>query len=84
MNTNKNIYGAIYVWEDKSCMKSFVKSELYETILNHPNFVGFRSLDFEVVEYPIGVTQDFVEQKLKVHEKCSAKHQEIEFNPGKK
>lgn len=84
-NANKNIYGAIYVWEDKSSMKSFLQSVLHETILSHPNFKDFRSLDFEVVEYPIGVTQGVVvEKKLKVHEKCSAKHQEIDFKPDKK
>ena len=84
-NTNKNIYGAIYVWEDKSCMESFVQSVLHETIFTHPNFKDFRSSDYEVVEFPTELMQgDIIEENLKVHEKCSAKHQEIDFKPDKK
>lgn len=49
-NISENIYGEIYVWEDKSYMEEFSKTELFNTILNHPNFENIVNSEFEVVE----------------------------------
>ena len=66
-------------------MESFVQSMLHETLFTHPNFKDFRSLDYEVDEFPADLMQgDIIEENLKVLEKCSAKHREIDFNPDKK
>lgn len=56
-NSSENIYGGIYIWADKSYMDAFAQSELFKTVVTHPNLDNFKNTDFGVIENPTGVTR---------------------------
>ena len=59
-NSSENIYGGIYVWADKSYMEAFTQSELFETVVTHPNLNNIKCTDFGVIEHPTRVTRGLI------------------------
>lgn len=59
-NSSENIYGGIYVWADKTYMEAFAQSELFKTVVTHPNFDNIKYTDFGVIEHPTGVTRGLI------------------------
>ncbi len=58
-DSSGNTYGGVYLWEDKSAMEEFGKSELFNLVATHPNLVNISSKGFEVLEEPTRVTRGF-------------------------
>ena len=54
-----NTYGGVYYWRDREAMQEFGKTELFQSVANHPNLSGITSTDFEVIEGPTRVNHGF-------------------------
>ena len=55
-NAETNTYGGVYTWADRGSMDEFSRSELFETVANHPNLSNVSSRDFAVLDAPTAVT----------------------------
>lgn len=58
---NANTYGGIYVWRDAGSQQAFSYSELFQTVINHPNLVNISSRNFEMIDAPGKVTRSLAE-----------------------
>ena len=56
-NSDTGIYGGAYVWRDRQAMEDFTRTELFESIENHPALTNITSKDFGVLEGPTAVTR---------------------------
>jgi hypothetical protein len=56
-NSDTGIYGGVYVWRDRQAMEDFIKTELFESVENHPALTNVTSRDFGVLEGPTKVTR---------------------------
>ena len=54
-------FGGVYTWRDREAMENYLKSDLCQAVLNHPNLSGITSRDFAVLEGPSRTTRGFVE-----------------------
>lgn len=52
-----NTYGGVYTWRDRTAMEDYARSDLFRSVLSHPNFLDLTSRDFEVLEGPTAVTR---------------------------
>lgn len=55
-DTATNTYGGIYSWENKAALDAYMQSEIYQSVVNHPNFAGINSQDFGILEGPTRIT----------------------------
>jgi hypothetical protein len=51
-----NTYGGVYAWRDKQAMQDYFSSDLFKTVVSHPNFADITSKDFGILEGPTRVT----------------------------
>lgn len=51
-----NTYGGVYTWENKAAMEAYLRSELFNNVVNHPNLTNITSKDFGILEGPTAVT----------------------------
>jgi len=56
-NSDTGIYGGVYVWRDRQAMEDFTKTELFDSVENHPALTNITSRDFGVLEGPTKVTR---------------------------
>jgi hypothetical protein len=56
-NSETGVYGGVYIWKDRQAMEEFARTELFETVANHPALTGLTSSDFGVLEGPTQVTR---------------------------
>ncbi len=54
-----NSYGGVYLWEDRTSLERFTRSELFNSVATHPNLVNISSQVFDVLEGPTRVTRGF-------------------------
>ncbi len=47
----------MYTWEDRASCESFKKSELFKTVITHPNLANISSREFSVLEAPTRATR---------------------------
>ncbi len=47
----------VYVWRDRQAMEDFTKTELFDSVENHPALTNITSRDFGVLEGPTKVTR---------------------------
>ena len=52
-----NIYGGVYIWENKDAMQRYLESNLFSQVANNPSFENVSSRDFEVLEGPTRITR---------------------------
>jgi len=56
----QGVYGGVYTWRDKEAFDEYLKSDLFNAVLNHPNLVDISSQDFGILEGPTRVTRGMV------------------------
>jgi len=56
-DSDTGTYGGVYVWRDRQAMEDFARTELFESVANHPALTNITSRDFGVLEGPTGVTR---------------------------
>jgi hypothetical protein len=56
-----NTFGGVYLWQDRKAMENFTKTELFHSVVSHPNLADLTSRDFAVMEGPTRVTRGPVE-----------------------
>jgi hypothetical protein len=56
-NSDTGTYGGAYVWRDRQAMEDFTKTELFESVAQHPALTNITSEDFGVLEGPTEVTR---------------------------
>ena len=49
-------YGGVYVWESRAAYQRYMESDLFKTVLSHPNLADISAKDFEILEGPTRVT----------------------------
>ena len=60
-DSERGIYGGVYTWQDKAAFGGYLKSDLFDAVLNHPNLVDITSKDFGILEGPTRVTRGLAE-----------------------
>lgn len=55
-DTASNTYGGVYTWESKAAMEAYLRSEIFNNVVNHPNLTNIISKDFGVLAAPTQVT----------------------------
>lgn len=60
-DTGGGVYGGVYTWQDRAAFDGYLKSDLFQAVLNHPNLVDITSNDFAVLEGPTRVTRGLAE-----------------------
>ena len=51
-----NTYGGVYTWRDRSAIETFLKSDLFRLLANHPHLADITSRVFSVLQSPSAVT----------------------------
>lgn len=51
-----NTYGGVYTWRDRTAMEAYASSDLFRSVLSHPNLADINSTDFSVMYGPTAVT----------------------------
>jgi quinol monooxygenase YgiN len=51
-----NVFGGIYTWRDEAALRAYEATELYQNVLQHPNFANIRAREFAVIEAPTRIT----------------------------
>ena len=59
-NSETGTYGGVYFWRDKQAMEDFAKTELFNSVVNHPNLENITSTDFGVLAGPTEVTNGLI------------------------
>jgi heme-degrading monooxygenase HmoA len=52
-----NTYGGVYTWRNREAMVAFTKTDLFASVVSHPNLSDIKSTDFSVLEAPTRVTR---------------------------
>ncbi len=60
-NSTNNTFGGVYLWQDRAAMEDFTKTELFGSILSHPNLCGICSNEYDVIEEPTRITRGFLQ-----------------------
>jgi heme-degrading monooxygenase HmoA len=50
-------YGGVYTWESRQAMAAFTTTELFKSVLTHPNLADIQSADYAVLAEPTRVTR---------------------------
>ncbi len=60
-NEETNIYGGVYVWQDREAMEAYKESDIYKGMVANPNLKDFTVRDFAVLEAPTRTTRGLFE-----------------------
>lgn len=52
-------YGGVKTWTDRAAMESYLKGDLWRSLVTSPNYVDADSRDFEVIEEPTRLTRGY-------------------------
>jgi quinol monooxygenase YgiN len=52
-----NTYGGVYTWRDREAMEDYLKSELFQAVVDDPHLANVTSKVFAVLEGPTRVTR---------------------------
>jgi len=55
-DSERGVYGSVYVWESRDALERYKESDLFKSIGAHPNLVDVTARDFSVLESPTHVT----------------------------
>jgi heme-degrading monooxygenase HmoA len=55
-DSERGIYGGVYLWESRDALDRYKESDLFKSIGAHPNLVDVTAREFEVLESPTRVT----------------------------
>ena len=55
-----NTYGGVYTWANKEAMQAYMRSEIFNNVVNHPNFANATTKDFGILEGPTEMTHGLV------------------------
>jgi hypothetical protein len=53
----RNEYGGVYTWVDRTAMDSYLTSDLFNAVAGNPAFANIGSRDFAVIDAPTRVTR---------------------------
>jgi len=56
-----NTFGGVYLWQDRKAMEDFKKTDLFRSVVSHPNLANLTSRDFAVMEGPTRATRGLLE-----------------------
>jgi len=56
-----NTFGGVYLWQDQKAMEDFRKTDLFRSVISHPNLSDLASRDFAVMRGPTRVTRGLLE-----------------------
>ena len=56
-NPDANLYGGVYLWQDRQAYESYIKGEIFHAIETDPTLTNVHSQDFEVIEELTRATQ---------------------------
>lgn len=56
-NAESNIYGAVYLWRDRESYDSYIKGDIFKSIISDPSLMNVSSQDFEVIKELTKATQ---------------------------
>jgi quinol monooxygenase YgiN len=51
-----NTFGGIYTWRDEQAFRAYQATELFQNVVQHPNFANITAREFSVLEEPTRVT----------------------------
>ncbi|SVC38437.1 uncharacterized protein METZ01_LOCUS291291 [marine metagenome] len=52
-----NVYGGVYMWDNRQSMEDYLNSEFYDQVLtNNPNFVNISYKAYDVLDGPTSIT----------------------------
>ena len=54
-----NVFGGVYIWESKSSLEEFKKSDLFNSVANHPHLINIKSKTFQILNGPTRTTRGF-------------------------
>ena len=60
-NEHTNIYGGVYLWEDREAMEGYAQTDLFKGLAAAPYFKDLTVRDFEVLEGPTRTTRGLAE-----------------------
>ena len=55
-NSERGVYGGVYVWENREAFERYTASDLFKTVASHPNLADISAQDFGILEAPTRVT----------------------------
>jgi heme-degrading monooxygenase HmoA len=64
-NEETNIYGGVYIWQDRQAMEAYKQSDIYKGMANNPHFKDVTVKDFAVLENPTRTTRGPAEPALR-------------------
>ncbi len=50
-------FGGVKTWVDRAAMESYLKRDIWRSLVTDPHFVNVSSRDFEVLAAPTGITR---------------------------
>ena len=53
-------FGGVYLWSDRAAMEDFAKTDLFNSVVTHPNLTNITSTDFAVMDAPTKITRGFL------------------------
>ncbi len=56
-DSSKGTFGGVYFWKDRDAMDAYTKTELFSSVVTHPNLANITSTDYAVMEAPTRVTR---------------------------
>lgn len=56
-DSSKGTFGGVYFWKDRAAMDAYAKTELFSSVVTHPNLADITSTDYAVMEAPTRVTR---------------------------
>ena len=51
-----NVFGGIYAWRDEQALRAYEATELFQNVVQNPNFANITAREFAVLEGPTRVT----------------------------
>lgn len=57
---NSGVYGGVYTWRDKQALDEYLKSELFQAVIHHPNLADITMNEFGILEGPTRITRGMV------------------------
>ena len=56
-DSSKGTFGGVYFWKDRDAMEAFAKTELFKSVVTHPNLTNITSTDYAAMEAPTKITR---------------------------
>ena len=51
-----NTYGGVYTWQNPQALQDYTRTQIFQNVINHPNFSNITAQGFDILEGPTQVT----------------------------